>query len=78
MRGRFVIHVKRVPGEPGRERNFDARHKTLEGAQREIEHSSPAPPGFEYYIVEEPLLTTDPFDSNKKNLRHFGRDRKDG
>lgn len=74
MRGRFVIYVKCGPDDPGHPRNYDARHKTREAARREIEHSSPAPSGCEYFIVEEPELETDPFGEKKKQKRRgFGR-----
>jgi len=73
MKGRYVIHVKCGPDDAGHQRNFDARHRTREAARREIEHSSPAPPGCEYFIVEEPELNTDPFCEKKKKPRGFGR-----
>jgi hypothetical protein len=71
VKGRFVIYVRRGPDDVG-ERNFDARHKTLEAARREIEHSSPAPPGCEYFIVEEPDPSRDPL-GLKKRPKGIGR-----
>ena len=74
MTGRFVIFVKCGNDKVGHERSFDARHATWLLAQREIEHSKPAPPGCEYFVVEEPEPDTDPLGiKKKKKPRIYGR-----